>query len=126
MSAAALGKALATLIWKGLRRIVERLGRWVIRSLAEHGARALAAYMRVRVGVFKKRLARVLARKRHPEWRVRFLRGRISRWLAGARWLDARATELAGIAERTIAPYIEDLPEDAPWENEAAWRRLAR
>ena len=66
------------------------------------------------------------ARKRHAEWRVEFLELRIARWLRGAAWLERKAKDLAGVAEKAIAPYIDDLPEESPWENEAAWRRLAR
>lgn len=123
MSAVAL--EIARWVWRGLRRIVEHLGRWTIRTLARRGALALANYMRIRTDVFRARLARVLARKRHAAWRVRFLRGRIRRWLAAARWLEAKADKIGNVTERKLAPYIDDLPEVSPWENPDAWRRMA-
>lgn len=115
--------AIAAGLWKGLRRIVERIGRWTIRTIVIHGARALASYMRQRVEVFRARLERV--RKRNPDgWRVEFITGRIARWLAAARWLEAKADELADITERAIAPYLDKLPDESPWESPTAWRRM--
>lgn len=125
MSSAALGRAIGELVWKGLRYLVERLGRWIVGELVTHGARALAGYMRIRVTVFRRRLARVLAR-RHAAWRPRFLRGRIQRWLRGAAWLEEQSDNLARLAADEAEKRLQDLPEESPWENELAWRKLVR
>jgi hypothetical protein len=45
-----ISTAIAAALWRGLRRIVQFIGRWVIGELVRNGARALAAYMRVRTG----------------------------------------------------------------------------
>lgn len=125
MSTAAIGRAIAEILWNGLRHLVERLGRWVIRELVTHGARALAGYMRIRVSVFRRRLARVLAR-RHAAWRPRFLRGRIQRWLRGAAWLEEQADHLARVSADEAEKRLQDLPEASPWEDPDAWRKLVR
>jgi hypothetical protein len=125
MSGAAIGRAIAEIIWKGLRHLVERLGQWVVRELVTNGARALAAYMRIRVSVFRRRLQRVLAR-RHAAWRPRFLRGRIARWLRGAAWLEEQADHLGKVSADEAEKRLQDLPEESPWEDEQAWRRLVR
>ncbi len=108
----------AKALWPTLRRLILRIGRWVLRSLREHGVQALAGYMRIRANdVFKARLGRARAK-----WRKRWLRGRIRRWLAVADWLEmhvktindevADALEVLGIADK--------IPMCSPWERREA------
>ncbi len=115
---------LATVIWKGLRRIVERIGKWAIRALVNRGAYSLENYLMGRVDAFRVRLKRVLKRKRHAKWRPDFIRGRIRRYQAAARWLNRKYGTIYHLTDKHVAPYIRDLPEDSPWENPRAWRRM--
>jgi hypothetical protein len=116
--------AILQAIWPGLRRVLLRIGRWLLRTIADEGLRWLISYMRQRVRVFQARLKRVLAR-RHSKWRPKWLRGRIRRWRNAISWLKSkRAAKLKGrvldaaqrMAERTI-------PEEAPDESFSRWRR---
>jgi tRNA A37 N6-isopentenylltransferase MiaA len=95
----------------GLLKFVRRIGKW------------LADYLEERTVVFRDRLARVVKRttavaKRRAVW----LRGRISRWLAAAKWLRENA---AGVDDKAIEmarklPAIAKLPISAPEESEPA------
>lgn len=120
MTTAAILKA----IWPGLRRVLLRIGRWLLNALADEGLRGLVSYMRQRVKVFRRRLAKILKR-RHSKWRPKWLRGRIARWLGAIRWLQGkRAAKLKGRVLDYAQRFAEDtIPEDAPDESFARWRR---
>jgi len=99
----------------GLLRIARAIGRWILDVAARRGGKWLADYIDERVVVFRKRLAAVKA-----EWRIEFLRGRIKRWQAAARWLRKNA---GGLDDKAIAlacahPEVAKLPEVAVGEIE--------
>lgn len=106
---------------RGLRRFAVRIGRWIIGQIREHGGRAIAHYMRVRVGVFRKRLERVKA-----DWRKRFLRGRIRRWLDAAKWIESRWRQLTAPVLDEADRATQDIGDGvSPYEVAERWRRLA-
>lgn len=109
MSAAGIVRAL----WPALRRILIRIGRWVLDDLLEDGVRFVARYLRKRVKVFQRRLGRVKAK-----WRQRCLRRRIRRYLGASAWLDEHAGSLSKRALRLVEPLAEKIPETSPWERE--------
>lgn len=119
--------AILTALWPGLRRVLLAIGRWLMRVIGDEGVKFLAGYMRQRVHVFRRRLARVLAR-RHSKWRPEWLRGRISRWNRAIVWLQSRqAQKLKGEVLRKanhLATY--QIPEEAPGESFGRWRRQQR
>lgn len=116
--------AILQAIWPGLRRVLLRIGRWLLRTIADEGLRGLISYMRQRVRVFQARLKRVLGRK-HSKWRPKWLRGRIARWRNAITWLGSkRAAKLKGRVLEAAEKMAERLiPEEAPGESFARWRR---
>lgn len=113
---------LATLLVRGLLALMRAIGRWVLPDLLEHGAASLAGYMRVRAGVFRKRLQRA-----RSKLRKRWLQGRIRRWLKAAAWLDANAKTKAKRAADALVKHGETLvrriPESANGERYDRWLR---
>lgn len=119
--------ALATALWPNLRKFMIRIGKWLFGVLTGEGARFLIRYMHQRVRVFKKRLERVKARRWSRKWRVRFLTGRIMRWTIAANWLEAKQADLKPKVVDAMAKKLDEtIPEDSPWEDPKAWRRLPR
>lgn len=110
-------------ILAGLLKLARRIGRWLLDVAARRGGAFLVGYIEERVGVFRARLARVSKRttaaaKRRALW----LKGRIARWLAAAKWLKDNA---AGVDDRAIdavrkLPAFAKLPASAPEETEPA------
>lgn len=119
--------AILTALWPGLRRVLLAIGRWLMGVIRDEGVKFLAGYMRQRVHVFRKRLAKVVAR-RHAKWRPRWLRGRIRRWNYAIAWLQSKhAAKLKGEVLRAAdhkATYL--IPEEAPGESFGRWRRQQR
>lgn len=114
-------RAIIRALVQGLRRYAVSIGRWIIGQIREHGGRAIANYMRVRVGVFRRRLKRARA-----EWRQRFLRGRIGRWLRAAQWIESRWRQLTRPVLDEADRATCDLGDGAsPYEVAERWRRLA-
>lgn len=95
----------------GLIRIARAIGRWILDVAARRGGRWLAEYIDERVLVFRKRLAR--ARTEH---RAAWLRGRISRWQAAAKWLRANAATV----DDKVVELARKLPEVAKLPKVAA------
>jgi hypothetical protein len=114
-------------MWPGLRRVLLRIGRWLLRTIADAGIKGLIIYMRQRVRVFARRLGRVLHRKRHSLWRVSWLRGRIRRWKAAIRWLQGRqAQRLKGrVLKAAMKRAAQEIPDQAPDEDFGRWKRRA-
>jgi hypothetical protein len=102
-----------TRLWSGLKRILIRIGRWVLDELIDEGVDRLVSYMRKRVKVFRWRLRN----RARAEWRISFLRGKISRWNAAIRWLQRRAKQLAGKVLDWLQGMAEGLPYHSPWES---------
>jgi hypothetical protein len=91
----------------GLLKFVRKIGRWLLDVAARRGGKWLADYLEERVGVFRARLARVVKRtaaaaKRRALW----LKGRIARWLAAAKWLRENAAQ---VDDKAIA-IVRELP----------------
>lgn len=128
VSTAAATAVLAAL-WPGLRKALLAIGRWLLDTIADEGVKGLAIYMRQRVKVFAKRIARVKARRRRARfrihWRVRWLTLRIARWRQAIRWLTSTAA--AKLKGRVVGLAIDratrEIPEDAPDEIFSRWRR---
>lgn len=95
-------------IVSALLKIVRRIGKWILDLAARRGGRWLAEYLEERATtVFRARLARVSSRttaaaKRRAAW----LKGRISRWLAAAKWLRDNADQ---VDDKVIA-VVSELP----------------
>lgn len=111
--------AILLALWPSVRRILGRLGRWVIALVARKGVQGVATYLEMRTEVFASR-----RRKARAKLRRRWLAGRIQRWRAAARWLRSeeggrfrgKVVELA--AERAA----RELPEHADGETFDRWR----
>ena len=114
MSTAA-ATAIAGALWKGFRWILQRIGRWVARDLVDYGITALIGYMRVRIGVFEKRLKRA-RRKRRKFW----LQGRIFRWTKALNWLRAHSKRIRLKTLDAFDVLAKQVPERSPWEKYAA------
>ncbi len=80
-------------IRKALLRFARRIGRWIIEHLARRGAVMLRGYMGGKIDDFRRRL-----KSAQTERRRIWLRGRIRRWSAVLRWLEANTAELVGCA----------------------------
>jgi hypothetical protein len=89
VSAASVVRAL----WPAARRILIKIGRWVIRRVRKVGAQRLAKAMRKRALGFQ--TVRLNAAKRRGDafW-AGFRRKQIRRWLNAAAWLRDNAWEL--------------------------------
>ncbi len=107
----------AAKLWPHLRKLIIRIGRWVIQRLRKWGAQSLAIYMRIRVEVFEGRLGRARAK-----WRKKWLHGRIRRWLKVADWLEHNAKKVnTKVADKLEVLAIADrIPVNSPWERKAA------
>ena len=111
MSASGIARAL----WPALRRILIRLGRWVLDDLAEDGVVFVARYLLKRVQVFARRLKRARTKLRR-----RWLRGRIGRWRHASAWLTANASNLKGKALDAYAELAERIPRTSRLESARA------
>lgn len=112
---------LATKLWPSFRKLLIRIGRWVLRQVRRHGAQDMAVYMRMRaLGKFKERLERAV--KRGWKRRARWLRGRIRRWLAMSAWLKRNAEKTnKRVVDRLDKLAIGDrIPKTSPWERRDA------
>ena len=127
MSAAAATAALVQM-WPSLRRSLLEIGRWLLEVIADEGVRGLIIYMRQRVKVFRRRLRRVLKRRAHSKWRVKWLDGRITRWGRAIAWLSgSQASKLKGkVVGLAIDRATREIPTEAPDEVFARWRRRQR
>lgn len=122
--------ALATALLSGLLKYAREIGGWIVRAAVEHGAEAVASYMRMRArGVLAARLVRI-ERRRFTTWRkrrIKWLSGRIARWESAAEWLDANAQQLGEDASKVseeLAPHLRQLPAFAPGERFSPWRAV--
>jgi hypothetical protein len=111
---------IAATLWPVFRKLILRIGRWVIGRIRRWGSQKVAVYMRMRAeDVFEARLGRARAK-----WRKKWLRGRIKRWVAIADWLEDK--ENGKKVNTKVADALEDLaigeriPKVAPWEKKAA------
>lgn len=98
-----------------LIRIARAIGRWVLRTAAKRGGVILAGYMLGKVDDFRRRLARARTDRRKA-----WLTGRIARWSAAIRWLQANGSKLAAdlIAEADKAARQAAIPMVAAAERE--------
>lgn len=94
-------------LWTALIRIAARIGRWLLDVAARRGGKWLSEYMEERVILFRKRLARAKTDNRKA-----WLKGRIVRWLAGAKWLREHSSELDDKALQAVCdlPAAKKLP----------------
>lgn len=91
----------------GLLKFVRKIGRWLLDVAARRGGRWLADYMEERIGVFRARLARAESRKTAAaKRRAAWLRGRISRWLAGSKWLRENSDDIDDV----VISVVRELP----------------
>lgn len=101
-------------IWPALRKILIAIGRWLLNTARRRGVPMLVGYMLERVEVFKRRLGRARTSRR-----MKWLRGRIRRWTAAARWLTQHARELNARALRECERLAAKIPETSPMERYA-------
>lgn len=106
---------IARALWPALRRILIRLGRWVLDDLVEDGVRFVARYLLKRVRVFARRLGRARTKLRR-----RWLRGRIGRWRDASAWLTANASSLRGKALDLYSELAERIPQTSRFESARA------
>lgn len=102
-----------TTIAAGLLDIAIRIGKWLVRRLAKWVKGHVVGYMLGKVDDFKRRLARAKTDRRR-----KWLKGRISRWLKAARWLEERSGVFVhdAAAEVCKLPAFAKLPEVAKCE----------
>jgi hypothetical protein len=105
-------------IAKGLVDIATKIGRWILGVVVRRGALFLRDYMAERVLVFRARLAKAKTTRRQ-QW----LKGRIARWTAAAKWLSAKAGQLARCA---TSEFDELLKRNRGLPLTAQCERLAR
>ena len=90
-------------------RLLWRVGKWLLRLIARHGAKRLAAYMRVRIDVFADKRKRARTKRRR-----RWLDGRIHRWRYAVAFLEQNEQKITiGVirqAEQLIASGEERIP----------------
>lgn len=94
--------------------IARRIGRWILERLLVRGALRLAHYMEERVVVFRARLARAKTDRRRV-----WLRGRIRRWTAAAKWLLEYRFEVGSCVVHEADDLLaraKGLPRVAPCE----------
>lgn len=100
-----------------------------MRELVHEGAKALAAALRADSRRLTKRRDRLKARKRKTdlvEKRIQWLGVRIANRLKASKWLDAHAEQLEAKVVDALSEKIGDaIPEDAPVEDFAKWRKAA-
>lgn len=111
MSAAGIARAL----WPALRRILIRLGRWVLDDVLEDGLSFVARYLLKRVKVMRRRLGRA-----RTKWRRRWLRARIGGWVHASEWLTSHAASLTKRALRLYERLAERIPETSRHESARA------
>ena len=99
----------AVALWPSLRRVLVRVGRWLIRRVVNHGVERVLGFMQVRIETFRGRRERA----RSPR-RTRWLTGRIRRWTQAMAWLRARASQL----QAKVAAELDAMAESArlPWD----------
>lgn len=102
-------------LWPAMRRILIRLGRWVLDDLVDDGVRFVARYLLKRVRVFSRRLGRARSRLRR-----RWLRRRIGRWRDASAWLTANASSLRGKALDLYSELAERIPQTSRFESSRA------
>lgn len=108
MSAAGIARAL----WPALRRILIRIGRWVLDDLLEDGVRFVGRYMLKRCKVFRRRLERARTKIRRG-----WLRRRIVRWQKAAAWLFDNASALRKRSLEIYDRLATRIPETSPWDS---------
>jgi hypothetical protein len=114
-------RAVLTALWPVLRRLAQQIGRWILDVALEEGRAALAAYMRLRVGMFRRRQARARGAARRA-----WLDGRIRRWSKAAGWLESadgrRLTRK--VASAAVERGQAELDANEPTaENFSRWKR---
>jgi hypothetical protein len=109
-------------LWPSIRRILGKLGRWVIDMVSRKGAAVVAGYLELRTEVFERRRTKARSQVRRS-WLV----GRIRRWKAAARWL--RGTEGQKLRGKVVDLAVEraqrELAEHATEESFKRRRRAA-
>lgn len=85
------------ILWPPLRRILIKIGRWVLRNVIIEGAKGLAVYLRMRARHFLER--REVEKNAAKRGR---LRRRARRYNAAAAWFDEHAARLTA---RALAVY---------------------
>lgn len=131
MSAAAIG-AVASALWPELRRVLIRIGRWILRRLIEYGAPWLLRLMRREMVDMQIRIddaiTKTAAAKRDTgvqgkrRWRMRRRRiqRRLDRWRWAAAWIAANVSKLKPAVLRQFEELSKKIPDIAPWERESA------
>jgi hypothetical protein len=102
-------------LWPAFRRILVAIGRWLLGVVRRRGIPILVGYMLERIEVFRARL-----RRAKTDRRMKWLRGRIRRWTAAAKWLTAHASDLHERALEQYEKLSARIPEVAPGERMAA------
>lgn len=130
MSAAAIG-AVATALWPTFRRVLIRLGRWVLMKLIERGAPWLLGLMRRNILRFELGIEEAKASTRAAtretglqgkrRWRMkrRRIQRRLDRWRWAAAWIAANVSKLKPTVLKAFEQLSERIPETAPWERAA-------
>jgi len=100
-----------------------------MRELVDEGAKALAAVLRADSRRLTKRRDRLKARKTKTdlvEKRIAWLAERIANRVKAAKWLDEHAPQLEAKVLDALGEKLSDaIPEDAPVEDFAKWRKVA-
>ncbi len=121
----------AAALWPGLRKILLRVGRPLIRWLSRKGVALAIRACRSMLKRLKKRSRRVRARfdratspralGRH-ERRLGWLSMRRANWAAARLWLAQRREQLGKAVARELESRLDDaIPESPPCEDYARW-----
>lgn len=101
------------ILWPGLRRILVRIGRWVLRNVIIEGARGIAVYLRMRARHFIERHS-----AEESPTRRRRLRRRARRYSAAAAWFDEHANSLTERALEVYDRQSRRIPDCSAYETE--------
>lgn len=105
---------------RGLIYMAKRVGRWLLRRLADHGSVKVQAFVEIRIAAFKRKLKRARTkggrklRRIQIRWRVRLLA-----------WLKRNQRKHTAAVVRIADRGVDALGRKVPWDHPAERRRAA-